>query len=401
MNCQPSPTKNREPQVEIGKTYQWNGGENSFHWETTWLVITVIFLGWIFLPPNKVYAQIPGVEGPRAESGYYKRKNQKQKPAIQLEQNKKPAEAVTKKQPSPKPADFFISTALRLRTQAVLDPEMTASYYAQMPRTAIGEDPQFQAMRPLLWSLFFRNSIVKLGHLTSEAPVAGYYNPLLDIFVLTRWERQTPRRYSLHSIRALPGDQFGGNLSSNGDLTGPPWLREEGANVFPALRTITQRRLDEFDENFPLQKATASPIELVSSDMEKGSQLAAEERMFVFFYQQHEQNSEGLRQMTRELQKAFTSGNLQQVKHVVSTVDQNVENYLRAFSGNGWAKLEHDVTFPTHVGGALAFFSNPHNGNIYLIADYQKAEPQGYSIHRLAILDLTRRPTTDSMKGAS
>ena len=41
-----------------------------------------------------------------------------------------------------------------------------------------------------LWRPFFANAVVALGRLPSSAPVALYYNPLLDVAVATLWEKQ-------------------------------------------------------------------------------------------------------------------------------------------------------------------------------------------------------------------
>ena len=43
--------------------------------------------------------------------------------------------------------------------------------------------------RQSLWSPFFENAVVALGRLRSPVPAALYYNPLLDVALLTRWDR--------------------------------------------------------------------------------------------------------------------------------------------------------------------------------------------------------------------
>ena len=73
-----------------------------------------------------------------------------------------------------------------------------------------------EASLPVLWTPFFENVIVKLGRVQSDAPVALYYNPLLDIALFTVWERRQTQ-YRVTSIRALPGVTSGRSGDCRGD----------------------------------------------------------------------------------------------------------------------------------------------------------------------------------------
>ena len=60
---------------------------------------------------------------------------------------------------------------------------------------------------PALWRPFFANAVVQLGRAPSPAPVALYYNPLLDVAVTTLWEKQDGG-YRVVWARALPGERL-------------------------------------------------------------------------------------------------------------------------------------------------------------------------------------------------
>ena len=53
----------------------------------------------------------------------------------------------------------------------------------------------------VLWGPFFANAVVKLGRLHSSAPTALYYNPLLDIAVITFWGKARGRVSRGHGAR--------------------------------------------------------------------------------------------------------------------------------------------------------------------------------------------------------
>ena len=138
-------------------------------------------------------------------------------------------------------ARTFAAHALALHV-AVVEGEGEA-ILAQIPGGGPRED------RPLLWSQFFENAIAVLGRLRSPTPVALYYNPLLDIALLSRWEMHKTG-YRVASIRVLPGERL--NDPGAAVALRPSWMTttsEEGPVV--ELATITKTRLDAFHRTHP------------------------------------------------------------------------------------------------------------------------------------------------------
>ena len=103
------------------------------------------------------------------------------------------------------------------------------------------------ALLPVLWSPTFANVIVKLGRAGSKAPVAMYYNPLLDIAMFVYWTYQdgNPR---IRFARAVPGERI--NDSSAKVQRTPPWLLSESQTI-EALSEIHKDRLAAFDMLHP------------------------------------------------------------------------------------------------------------------------------------------------------
>ena len=100
-----------------------------------------------------------------------------------------------------------------------------------------------------LWVPFFENAVVALGRLQSPTPVALYLNPLLDVALLTWWEKREDG-YRIASLRALSGERL--NDSRAAVSPQPPWMTMtlEGGPV-AALAEVAQARLDTFRRIHP------------------------------------------------------------------------------------------------------------------------------------------------------
>ena len=147
-------------------------------------------------------------------------------------------------------ARLFAAHALALRAAGVAGKEPAAGVLASMPGAGMAGTSD---NLPALWRPFFANAIVKLGRLRTPAPVALYYDPLLDVAVLTLWERRNDG-YRVASARALPGERL-----ADVDADAPPapgWMTAEDGPV-AALRRIAAERLDAFRRAHPAEAAEA------------------------------------------------------------------------------------------------------------------------------------------------
>ncbi len=106
----------------------------------------------------------------------------------------------------------------------------------------------------VLWRPFFENAMVKLGRLRSPAPVALYYNPLLDVAVVTVWERHE-RGYGVAAARALPGERLAGEDAEAPFK--PRWLAAEDGPV-RALAALAEARLAAFSAAHPEEASEAA-----------------------------------------------------------------------------------------------------------------------------------------------
>ena len=137
----------------------------------------------------------------------------------------------------------FAAHALALRAAGVAGEKQAEEVLAAMP----GAGTMREVSPSVLWSPFFANAVVKLGRLHSPAPTALYYNPLLDVAVITFWAEREGG-YQVSTVRALPGERL-----SNPKAEAPPlpsWMSASNGMV-AALASTTGKRLDAFRKAHP------------------------------------------------------------------------------------------------------------------------------------------------------
>lgn len=137
----------------------------------------------------------------------------------------------------------FASHALALRAAGVAAEKSAEDVLAAIP----GAGTMGDVAPSVLWSPFFSNAIVKLGRLSSPTPAALYYNPLLDVAVLTLWERWGDG-YRVSAVRALPGERLSNARAEPALL--PSWLSASDGLV-TTLASTTVARLDAFRSAHP------------------------------------------------------------------------------------------------------------------------------------------------------
>ena len=147
-------------------------------------------------------------------------------------------------QPDPK---RFAAQALAFRTAAIERSDAATKILAMIPGSAPVD------VLPGLWHSFFENAIVKLGRLRASVPIALYYNPLLDIAVITLWERKDGH-YRVAVIRALPGERLAAPTATVPNQ--PAWMIDD--DPITTLAGVTATRLDTFRQAHPAKAQDAA-----------------------------------------------------------------------------------------------------------------------------------------------
>ncbi len=147
-------------------------------------------------------------------------------------------------QPDPK---RFAAQALAFRAAAIERNDVATRILAAIPGSAPAE------VLPDLWHAFFENAIVKLGRLRAPTPVALYYNPLLDIALITDWERKDGH-YRVAAIRGMPGERLADPKATVPDQAA--WMVAD--DPITTLARVTATRLDTFRQTHPANTQDAA-----------------------------------------------------------------------------------------------------------------------------------------------
>ena len=146
-------------------------------------------------------------------------------------------------------AHKFAAHAIALRSSGIAGETEIVEVMSVMPGVGIVDE----VVLPIIWSEFFKFAIVKLGRLSSPAPVALYYNPLLDTMVIALWEKQGAD-YRISSMRVLLGESSLDRASATS--LAPSWMVAEDGPI-DALIRVTNKRLEAFGQSHPAKSIEA------------------------------------------------------------------------------------------------------------------------------------------------
>ena len=277
---------------------------------------------------------------------------------------------------------------LRLRTAATVEPAAAAATLGRMPRSGLAADPEFAARRGLLWSTFFRNAIVAVGHLDSTRPVVAYYNPLVDVFVLTVWGSGPGGRLDLLTIRALPGAHLARPDQEVG--LAPAW--QGTTRPLDAMRAVTWARLGRFARTYPAAARRTITPGSTESPRWRASQAAAEGRLLAHVAALSLADEPGLRAALERLDAALAGdGGPLGAEEFVGNVDPVILARLASAPAQVRAAFVVDAVYRRPDDGRrVALLSLPDDGTTYLVAEYAPGA-DGYRLEGLGRFDLTLR----------
>lgn len=109
---------------------------------------------------------------------------------------------------------------------------------------------------PALWRSFFQGSVIAVGHALAPVKRAGFYNALVDGWILADWAPDK-EGLSLVGVRAVPGA-----VVRYQEVTGiqlPPWTRMTDESVITALGAAHREAMRAFKARYPLVSTRQPP----------------------------------------------------------------------------------------------------------------------------------------------
>ena len=221
-----------------------------------------------------------------------------------------------------------LTAMVSLRTLSIHEPARVVDRFGS--RLAVGTVSGRPAPEVLAW--FMANTMVIPRAAGSQRPQAFYYNPLVDVVLMTQWSRQEDRVGLVESY-LVPGDGLSAESEGASGIY-PTWLTAESDDALTRLRRLTESRVE----------ALSSPLVSLSPMNGSASEIA-ETRLLAQVADLH-----------RALQNERLHGALDRL---FSGLEESSE-------GSEGPELTVDAIY-SHGPFHLAVFSRTEDGHRYLL----------------------------------
>ena len=281
--------------------------------------------------------------------------------------------------------DMALSAMSDFRMKAVVKPELMTGSLGLMPITANGKDEGLAKILSMSWTQFFRNSIVKVGCLPSDQPVALYYNPIYDIGVLTLWKNKENRRFDLVSMQALSGECIS-DLKCQAVPLVPAWATTKDKLFTQSIKNTTAQRLSAFAAQFPIDRAEPASLSLLGTVSMETLQLDAENRLITqtaFILTMDKQFSGTIKAFLAGLKE----GNIAALQKVGFGMDKGIADELVRLPPPFRKAIDLAAVLPLGKDELLVFFSIPADPTwaFMMFLDRQGGD---VGVKKLAIIEL-------------
>ena len=252
----------------------------------------------------------------------------------------------------------FAAQALAFRTAAIERTDAATKILAMIPGSAPVD------VLPGLWHSFFENAIVKLGRLRAPVPVALYYNPLLDIAVITLWE-QKDGHYRVAVIRALPGERLAAPIATVPNQ--PAWMIDD--DPITTLAGVTATRLDTFRRTHPAEAPDAAGHNGVTFAAAANNMRAALPRLLWNAGIRTQWTAEAepwLFPALAQVDEALAARTAASLTAAAPDTDSKVADAIAGLPTAFAAHLTLDMILPAGKEKRLLIGSMPDDGDVYL-----------------------------------
>ena len=136
-----------------------------------------------------------------------------------------PVAAVPQAEPAETPG--FPGQAAALRRSVVDRDDMSMRVLGLIPGVSWLVPPdateaQRNSVLKQTWGPFFENAVIETRAADTPTPAALYYNPLLDVALLTYWERTVDSAYRISELRIVPGERL--SAADAATPVAPAWM---------------------------------------------------------------------------------------------------------------------------------------------------------------------------------
>lgn len=234
----------------------------------------------------------------------------------------------------------------------------------------------------LLWSLFFRKTQVVFGADTSPTPIVGYYNPLVDCWLLTKW-KLIGEAETLVEVRLVNGSRLG-----TGTGAAPRWAQHlDKDDPVPAIQMSATSAIAEFLHRFPANSTRS--LELPASSDIDSFVLRVSAIFESLSWLKHDPKASSA--VSETLQAIAEGDTIRLLRQFEAPTRADVADLVKipeVYRSN----LEISLVQPAE-GGALIWASRPEDGRWLFVAGYALEGDGHFKLTRLTYIDLLQGPT--------
>ena len=240
---------------------------------------------------------------------------------------------------------------------------------------------------PVVWSLFFRSAIVYPAAINQDEPIVGFYNPLVDSWIVSQWKRdpKTATFYALSDrVAILPNELLTAKKSKVKGI--PSWV--EGLRKDTIINVLPQSSKaagNTFVRAFPLE--TRTPIQLPAARSGSEDVHIVEQRLFWSFQNVARVRSDRvLADFSDTIKKSIVTGDILSAKKLFRGATKMPIEEVMKMPREVRSRIE--VAFSLYSDdGVIFIFSSPYDSSWYFpaIVDLKNGKP---NLIALGVMDL-------------
>lgn len=275
-----------------------------------------------------------------------------------------------------------VEAAMNLRTWMAGRPEALLQALSAPERAVlaglIGDDVG-------LWRGFFRGSIATLGHAMAERPRAGYYNPLVDGWVVVDFERSPGGGLRPVAVTAFPGAALA-PVPADGRGVRPPWLLRRDLAMPSSLALASAANVAAFERAWPpLDEAAGGQALPADGRATVAERLALTDVAVRSFLDDPAYAAIG-RQILAYIAKGDGDG-------LARMTDRPAAEHAMPLQRIGTLSTPARRTFELrgiyrHAGGMMMAFGSPYSGNWLIFADLDVSDSAAPRLNDVVAVDL-------------
>lgn len=216
-----------------------------------------------------------------------------------------------------------------------------------------------------LWQPFFQNAMVALGRLRSPSPVALYYNPLIDVAIVTIWA-QREGAWQVASIRVLPGERLDGGRDPVPRR--PSWVTEDDEPIGTLAATVATR-FAAFHRSHPPRSSEGTRVTTTFA-ADAADARAAWPRL-SWLPRQRVRWASGseawLRPTLAAITRILSAGDPATVKAAAPATDSTTAEAVAGLPRGFADRLVLDMVLAAGGGRRLLLGSLPEDGHVYFL----------------------------------